>query len=226
MDNNENKRFEAYSDPRVTNLNGQPYHSASENDGKPFSERGYESAANQGYGGANYNYGSGYEGQSGYADQNGYAGQNRYAGQNGYTDYNGYAQRGNVPLDKKGRPLQNRYGLKTDIVYYRDRIWHSVSVLRRGNGNASACTCRSCMCVHVQAESGLSDWRLGWFPEKKQDCNDIPLDFFRNRHRFDRFYHCTFGLLPDCEIRLSEINREQHQSSVGSQSWFVVRIRD
>ena len=45
MDNNENKRFEDYSDPRVTNLNGQPYHSASENDGKPFSERGYESAA-------------------------------------------------------------------------------------------------------------------------------------------------------------------------------------
>ena len=34
MDNNENKRFEDYSDPRVTNLNGQPYHSASENDGK------------------------------------------------------------------------------------------------------------------------------------------------------------------------------------------------
>ena len=59
MDNNENKRFEDYSDPRVTNLNGQPYHSASENDGKPFSERGYESAANQGYGGANYNYGRG-----------------------------------------------------------------------------------------------------------------------------------------------------------------------
>ena len=115
MDNNENKRFEDYSDPRVTNLNGQPYHSASENDGKPFSERGYESAANQGYGGANYNYGSGYEGQSGYADQNGYAGQNRYAGQNGYTDYNGYAQRGNVPLDKKGRPLQNRYGLKLTL---------------------------------------------------------------------------------------------------------------
>ena len=115
MDNNENKRFEDYSDPRVTNLNGQPYHSASENDGKPFSERGYESAANQGYGGANYNYGSGYEGQSGYADQNGYAGQNRYAGQNGYTDYNGYAPRGNVPLDKKGRPLQNRYGLKLTL---------------------------------------------------------------------------------------------------------------
>lgn len=225
MDNNENKRFEDYSDPRVTNLNGQPYHSASENEGKPFSERGYESAANQGYGGANYNYGSGYEGQS-YAGQNGYGDQNRYAGQNGYADYNGYAQRGNVPLDKKGRPLQNRYGLKLTLAIIEIVFGILLAVIGGGTWNASACICRSCMCVYVQAESGLSDRGLGWFPEKKQDCNDIPLDFFRNRYRFNYFHHCFVGLFSGCRIRSSEINCEQHQSSVGSQSRFVIRIRD
>ena len=37
--------------------------------------------------------------------------------QNGQQTYSSYNPYGNVPLDKKGQPLKNRFGMKLTIQY-------------------------------------------------------------------------------------------------------------
>lgn len=83
MDNNENRQFQDYSDPGMTNLNGQLYQNGQPyQNGDPYQNMGNYSQNN--YGGDNYNYG-----------------------------YNSYSRNSyNVPLDYKGRPLKNRFGMK------------------------------------------------------------------------------------------------------------------
>lgn len=92
MDNNGNRRFEDYSDPAVTNLNGQPYQSSMENSQYQYGDENY----NYGYGNYNYNNGNYNYGNENYNF--------------GYNPYNQDMRR--IPLDSKGCPLRNRFGMK------------------------------------------------------------------------------------------------------------------
>ena len=127
-ENNQNPYYQDYGAP--SQGSGQqdysnPYQSGQQDYSNPY-QSGQQDYSNP-YQSGQQDYGSQYQsGQQNYG--------NPY--QNGQQTYGGYNPYGNVPLDKKGQPLKNRFGMKLTF-----------SILEMISGNLISLICGIIACV-------------------------------------------------------------------------------
>ena len=129
-ENNQNPYYQDYGAPSQGSgqqeNNTDPYQNAGNQDYSNPYQSGQQDYSNP-YQSGQQNYGNPYQnGQQNYG--------NPY--QNGQQTYGGYNPYGNVPLDKKGQPLKNRFGMKLTF-----------SILEMISGNLISLICGIIACV-------------------------------------------------------------------------------
>lgn len=129
-ENNQNPYYQDYGAP--SQGSGQQ-----ENNTDPYQNAGNQDYSNP-YQSGQQDYSNPYQsGQQDYGSQY-QSGQQNYGNpyQNGQQTYGGYNPYGNVPLDKKGQPLKNRFGMKLTF-----------SILEMISGNLISLICGIIACV-------------------------------------------------------------------------------